>query len=309
MRTYMIGICSEDPEYASGLMLALNRVSKGEIEAMVFSRPEALGTCLPVHEPDLLVMDVHTQKPEEEKMRDREIKEIYGIPVCRLTEEPSEDGIFKYQSVREICQELLSHVRRPGGVGSQCSSCIAVFSPLGRCGKTALARALAGKGETGGGLCVELEEYAERSVHSEVLYQIKQRTPDIYEAVVREQVMEDGTMVLHVSGMYSELRDVQAEDLKWLHGQLLQPGRYQRLVYDIGSASLSDLSGLMTFDRIYMPVLSDERSVRKVNLFRETLRERRMGELLMRILPVELPEDAVLREDARQILKCVEACA
>ena len=182
-------------------------------------------------------------------------------------------------------------------VSSRPSGCIAVFSPRGRCGKTALARALAGKGETGGGLCVELEEYAERSVHSEVLYQIKQRTPDIYEAVVREQVMEDGTMVLHVSGMYSELRDVQAEDLKWLHGQLLQPGRYQRLVYDIGSASLSDLSGLMTFDRIYMPVETDKNARKKLEVFEKGLIEEGREDLSERMIRLNLPRFEMLPEE------------
>ena len=43
--TYRIGICCRDPEYASGLMLALNRISGGEIDAArsrtrVFTRGE-----------------------------------------------------------------------------------------------------------------------------------------------------------------------------------------------------------------------------------------------------------------------------
>ena len=192
-----------------------------------------------------------------------------------------------------------------GMAGSSDSGCIAVFSPLGRCGKTALARALAVSSGDRGGLYIGMEEYADCTVHSELLYQIRQRTPEIYEAVVREQTIEDGAAVLRVSGMFSELRDVQEEDLKWLHEQLLQPGRYQRLIYDIGGAALSDLSILRVFERIYMPVLPDDISVRKVGRFRELLREWRLGGLLARITPVEVPQDAVRAGDTCRILQCL----
>ena len=305
MRTYRIGICCRDPEYASGLMLALNRISGGEIEAMVFSRPEVVINCLPVHEPELLLMD-DWRTDEDEKEMDHEAEELYGIPVRRLTEQPSERGIYKYRSVKEICQELLTGLRRPGMDGSLDFGCVAVFSPLGRCGKTALARALAVSAGDWGGLYIGMEEYTDRAVHSELLYQIRQRTPEIYEAVVREQTIEDGAAVLHVSGMFSELRDVREEDLKWLHEQLLQPGRYRRLIYDIGGAALADLSILRIFERIYMPVLPDDISVRKLSRFREVLREWKLGGLLLRITPVEVPEEAVRTGDTYRILQCLE---
>lgn len=305
MRTYRIGICCRDPEYASGLMLALNRISGGEIEAMVFSRPEVLISCLPVHLPELLVMDDWKMNEDETEM-DREAEEFYGIPVRRLTEQPSERGIYKYRSVKEICQELLDGLRKPEVAGSLNSGCIAVFSPLGRCGKTALAHALAVSAGDRDGLYIGMEEYTDRTVHSELLYQIRQRTPEIYEAVVRECTIEDGAAVLRVSGMFSELRDVQEEDLKWLHEQLLQPGRYRRLIYDIGGAALSDLSILRLFERIYMPVLTDDISVRKIGRFREALREWKLGGLLVRITPVEVPADAAMSGDNGRILQCLE---
>ncbi len=309
MRTYRIGICSTDPEYAAGLMMALNQISRGEIEAVVFSRPEVVMTCVPFREPDLLIMDDWRAEGEETAEKMQELEKAYGIPVCRLTEQPSEEGIFKYQSVREICKALLTRLRDARGVVPRYSGSIAVYSPLGRCGKTALARALACTGGGRGMLYIDMEEFTEADVHSEVLYQIKQRIPDIYEAVVREQTMEEGMMILRVSGMYSELKDVQPEDLKWLHEQLLQPGRYQSLIYDVGSAVLSDISCLQVFDRIYMPVLPDDVSRRKVDHFREILRKRKLGELLLRICPVELSEDAIRTGDPQRILQCLEECA
>ena len=63
------------------------------------------------------------------------------------------------------------------------------------------------------------------------------------------------------------------------------------------------------FDRIYMPVLPDDVSRRKVDHFREILRKRKLGELLLRICPVELSEDAIRTGDPQRILQCLEECA
>ena len=302
MRTCRIGICSRDPEYASSLMLALNRISDGKAEAMVFSRPEVVSVCLPVQELDLLVLDGWAP---DELGEETDGANLEGIPVRRLTDSPSDEGTFKYQSVREICKDLLSEARKRSRVSTRLSGCLAVFSPLGRCGKTTLARALARAEADRDGLYIGMEEYTDCPVHSEILYQIKRRTPDIYEAVVREQISDGGIRTLRVSGMYPELRDVQRGDLEWAHEQLLQPGRYRTLIYDIGGAALGDLSILELFDRIYMPVLPDDRSRAKVEHMREVLSEMRLGIVLRRLIPVELPQDAVAEGDYRRVLACV----
>ena len=334
VRTYRVGICSRDPAYASNLMLALNRVSEGKVEAMVFSSPNLILTCMPVQEPDLIVMDgfirpdresVHivtdsfarpdrsitdselyeTESPDDDRKKASEWKKELGIEVVVLTETPSVFGIYKYQSVRGICKELLERLHKQSAAGSQRSGCIAVFSPLGRCGKTTLARALARAEESRGGLYIGMEEYADRTVHSEVLYQIHRRSPDVYEAVVRELTSEEGVCCLRLSDTYSDLLDVQRSDLEWFHEQLLQPERYRTLIYDVGGASLSSPEVLECFDHILMPVLPGNVAVGKVERFRSSLREAGLGGLLCRIHQVELPADAIERMDESAILACI----
>lgn len=328
VRTYRVGICSPDPGYASNLMLGLNRVSAGKVEAMVFSSPEMILTCMPIREPDLIIMDGNVPEDPQEAVaeyhtdsatqysstQDPAIREYasywekkLGTQVLVLTETPSTFGVCKYRSVREICQVLLERLQKANASVPQRFGCIAVFSPLGRCGKTALARALA-RAESGrGGLYIGMEEYTDRTVHSEVLYQIHRRAPEIYEAVVREQTSEDGITCLRMSDTYSDFRDVQKPDLEWFHSQLLQPERYRTLIYDVGSASLSSPVVLDCFDRIYMPVLSDPGSLGKLEHFRNALRDSGQGELLRKIRSVELPKESVEAFDEQRLLDCVGA--
>ena len=103
---------------------------------MVFSSPEVMTVCLAVQETELLVLDGWKKDTLGSEFSET------GIPVCMLTEQPSDQGIYKYQSARDICKALLGVLQKERSVSSQPSGCLAVFSPLGRCGKTALARAL-----------------------------------------------------------------------------------------------------------------------------------------------------------------------
>ena len=311
MRGRRIGICSRDPDYAASLMMALNRMSGGAIEAVVYSRPEVAVKCRVVQEPDLILLDgfPDPEGNEEDPVRaasgwSREL----GVPVVAMTEEPSEQGtLFKYQSVRGICREILGKLQSERKSGMQRSGCIAVFSPLGRCGKTTLARALAAAEADRGGLYIGMEEYPDRTVRSEVLYQIKQRSPDVYEAVAREIVTEGGISCIHLSGMYPDLRDVQKEDLEWFHAQLLQPERYRTLITDVGAAALAGPELLACYDRIYMPLPRGEGVEAKLRQFREYMRERKQGEVLRRIVPLELSAEVVERGDPRELLSGLSA--
>ena len=259
MRKYRIGICCQDMQYAANLSLALGRESGGALEAVIFSSPESARTYLTVQDLDLLL----TEWPDEV---------METLSVVSLTARPEDKGIYMYQSVREITQEILYHAESRV-VSSQPSGSIAVFSPVGRSGKTTLARALAARDIGGGTLYIGYEDYSDRAVHSDLLYRVKQRIPGILEAAEAEIVTEEDIRMLFVSGMYPDKIDVQSEDLKWFSGQLLQQGKYHTLIYDVGCGRIGDPEVLTAFDQIYIPILEDELSKRKLETFRTMLRE------------------------------------
>ena len=292
MKCIRIGICSEDDRYAASLAMAVGRESDGRIRVQAICRPGDVPGITSDQPLDLWL----TESPE--------CFEDAPYTVVPLTSRPEEKGIYKYQPVRDIVGQLRKCI---GGenVTSRPSGCIAVFSPLGRCGKTTLARAIAASEPEGSALCIAMEDYSERQVRSELLYMISVRAPELWETVARETVGEGGCACLHLSGMYTELRDVGVSDLRWLSEQLLLPGRYSTLVYDVGGAALPEPACLQAFERIYMPVCSGYRAERKLETFRSGLYSVGLGDIWKRMIQVELPPGIGETAEPEEIMKYI----
>ena len=276
MKELRIGICSRDDRYAASLAVALGRESGGAVKVMAVIRPESFADMEVLPPPDLWL----AEEPEEIGS-----EQVLIVP---LTDRQDREGVFKYQPVQEILRELKRLGRRQNDP-VQTSGSIAVFSPLGRSGRTTLARAVAATEPYGRGLYIGMEDACDQVVHSELLYQIKVRAPELRETAEREIREEAGLSCLRLSGMCSELRDVQLPDLQWFSERLLESGQYSTLVYDVGLGAMCDISLLQAFDRIYLTVLSDPLSERKLDVFRSLLLEQGLGRLWQSMIPVEIP--------------------
>lgn len=226
-----------------------------------------------------------------------------GMTVIPLVSSPEEQGVFMYQSVQGIIRQI-RFLTESSTAASHHSGCIAVFSPLGRCGKTTLARALVQEKPAGKALYIGMEEYSDRPVHSDLLYRVKQRTPGLPEAAAGEVILEDGIMSLYPAGSYLEWRDVQSEDIRWLFEQL-RDGGTETVVMDLGGAVPSELSLLTAFDRILMPVREDVLSGRKVEMFLSLLEEQGLAETAQRIRKVEVPAEFCDPPDYPQVIRCI----
>ena len=294
MRRYRIGICCSDTLYAESLALALERESGGAFLTTCFSSPEKIAGVGAVRELDLILSE---WVPAVEKKG-----EELGIPFVNLTSRPADDGIFMYQSVREIAQEILVYLKPPGQI-SHPSGCLAVFSPLGRCGKTTLARAIASSDPSGMGIYIGLEDYGERPVHSELLYMARQKIDGFIEAAEAEICTETGISELVLSGITMDARDVQSADVRWLAEQLLRSGRYTTVSFDLGTGMLADPEMLLSFGQIFMPVLGDEVSIRKLEAFFSNMKMCGLGGVLSKIRTVEVPKECCDRRDYAGVLR------
>ncbi|MBR3539009.1 MAG: hypothetical protein IKN79_08045 [Eubacterium sp.] len=290
MKELRIGICSRDDRYAASLAMALGRESGGEVKVTAVIRPESFSDMEALPPPDLWL----AESPEE----------INGdvIPVVALTSRQDQEGVYKYQPVREILREL-KRLGRGRSASVQHSGCIAVFSPLGRSGRTTLARAITAMEPSGAGLYIGMEDSGDQVVHSELLYQIKVRAPELWETAVQEIREEAGIACLRLSGMCSELRDVQQPDLQWFSHRLLDSGRYTTLVFDVGLGALAEISMLQVFDRIYLTVLPDPHSGHKLDVFRSLLLELGLSSLWQSMIPVEIPPDVT---EPAEIIRYIE---
>jgi hypothetical protein len=71
---------------------------------------------------------------------------------------------------------------------------------------------------------------------------------------------------------------------------LLKSGRYTTIVFDFGSAAISDMRILGLFETIYMPVLRDDISLGKIEVFLSVLKEMGLRNVITKIVKVDVPD-------------------
>ena len=253
------------------LMNHINSDRDNPLFALAFSSEGELYGYLETKTLDVLLMDENIPLDESK------------VPVaCRMifmtrdrvdgSEEISHNRIFKYSRVRNISSEILRYMniddtdRRRKLFRSY-----AVISPIGRCGKTNLAVSLCMNDEVRGGLYVGMEEYSAFHDHEDVLanviYLVKQRSPDLTGYMEQNIVELEEYSVLGYLGSYIDALELDSEDMVWLIDEFRRWGRYTTVVFDMGQAVLKDLAILGAFDEIMVPELKDELSQDKLGMF------------------------------------------
>ena len=127
-------------------------------------------------------------------------------------------------------------------------------------------------------------------MRSNILYLIKSRSTDLGEAIDAELISESGVRNIYLSGTYVDTRDVTKDDMKMLLDALLKTGRFTSIVCDIGGAAFNDLSVLDSFDRIYMPVLKDQQSIKKLEIYMKYMKETGKQNVLRKTKTVYVPD-------------------
>ena len=130
-------------------------------------------------------------------------------------------------------------------------------TPIGRSGKTRLAKQLASCDEVRGGIYIGMEDFSdrERALRSKILYLLKIKSPELGGAIDREVLSEGAFHALYITGTYIDSRIVSSEDVALLRDSLLDTGRFSTIVFDIGGAAIDGPEVLSAFDRIYMPTI------------------------------------------------------
>ena len=298
MKTYSVGICDKDSEYAGALMDYVNGRKKLGLRLHSFTGVEAVKNYLNSENLDLIITD----NMQSFSISDGEY-EYMGIKTVLLSEAGLEfDGedsgeerghvIYKYQKAERICRQIKNMLRIEKKDVRRVASTMVVYSPIGRCGKTTFAKALAQSDEVRGGLYVAMENFGTSvsGLENDVLYLIKTRSARLEEALVQQIRYEDGIYSLQLSGTFLDSHDVNVSDMDQLRTSLLQLGRYSTIVFDIGSAAIEDYKILEGFDRLYVPVLRDEVSMSKFEVFMKLLKDLDMRSLITRIITVDVPD-------------------
>lgn len=300
MKKYQVGICDSDIEFTVNLMDSLNGNESGKICCKAFSTLPAIRDYLAADDLDLII----TGDISECEMTEDGIT-FMDVPVWVLSEERKDQSgwtevnptvfIYKYGGVTAFYETIIRNLSASKPSSRRMGELIAVYSPVGRSGKTRLARQIAALDEVRGGIYIGMEDFSDRkeALGSKILYLLKIRSPELAGAIEKEVVSEGTYHALYVTGTYMDSRIVLAEDIRFMTDRLLDTGRYSTVVFDIGGAALENLEVLNSFDRIYMPSLEDETSNRKVSCFYELLRSTGQRKLLTKIKSVLLPDAEV----------------
>lgn len=313
MKNYKVLLCDYEEDFVVALMNYVNRNSNIPVLTMAFTDVKQLVDYFHTHKADLLVVNAVWKE-------DLILKSVSSVPMLWVLdgEKPEQkegtdsNYISKYTPAPAYSRRMLQILSEQSACMHREGSgiCMAVYSPIGRCGKTRLSHALCKaqvvSTEVLNGSCVYvgMEEYGEPEQEQHemetLLYYVKQRTTNLSMKMKSLATEEQGYDVLVSSLTYQELRELHKDEMQWLLDSIRKEGCYDLLVADIGSGSFTSLELLAEFDVLYLPYLQDENSRRKVQAFCQGLKQYGLWEGISDMCyPVLLEDRNVSAEEAR----------
>ena len=176
---------------------------------------------------------------------------------------------------------------------------IAIYSPIHRIGKTTFAMELAKEyAKTKKTIYINMEEYAgfdgsEQQGRNlgDLLYYVKQGNPNM--AVrMEEMVVQKGDLdYLLPIPIALDLKQVTEEEWKGLFDEFRHNSSYERIVLDIGESIQGLFQILKLCNRIYMPILKDEISMRKIKKYETNLERLHLQEVYSKTYTFVMPDN------------------
>ena len=225
--------------------------------------------------------------------------------VCRHRDKMEKEAIYRYLSVEEILKRVLRIIKAEEAEGKwELFATYAVISPIGRSGKTRLAKSICLMDEVRGGLYIGMEAYGERKQEtsetvtdktcgmSELAYLIRIQSGQIFEYLDKSVVVEGGISMIASPEVYLDIRELNRSDVSWFIKKLIAYGRYTTIVFDIDGSVLGDITILGEFDHVFVPVLDGGYAEEKVAAFQRLLEKQELQKVVMRMQQVVVPDHA-----------------
>ena len=284
----MIGLAGAETNFLHRLMDYVN--GRGEAEAFLCTREERLKDEISKKEPSVIFCMEEFAKGEN-----LSVQRINFIP-----EPDRKEGIYQFQSAGSLYKEMRRYIWKeaPKRVAAdQEQQIIAVYSPLGRSGKTSFALAYAREHSF---FYIGLEEYGiitnDFCAEGGLLYHIKNRKEDILSYMSGVMEEWEGVIVLGSPVLFTDIRQLTGEDMAWFLSELRKQADMPSVIIDFGSNCLAHLEVLDLFDRVYVPILSGVTEERKLSQFKSLLfemngrMEDQLKEIIVPVLSWKDPE-------------------
>lgn len=303
MEVKVLAICDAEKQYAIRLMEAFCEKKNFGFQVHVFSNVTELEQFLAQVQIEILLISGSYMS---EKVSCFNIGKIILLSDGEVFEEFSDyESIYKYQSADHILKEILCHyaeyARPVAGMfyGKKEFEVHGVYSPVGRCGKSALAEALAGKfGKNKKTLLLDLQSFSAIQEQlgegelwdlADMIYFLRQgKKTFLYKlgSIVRSKGTFDYILPMKTP---ADLRSVTLAEWTELLEKLASDSDYHVIVIDFGS-DVCGLFGLLSqCTKIYTPMLVDTESKRKMENFEWILRDENFEKVIESIQKVYLP--------------------
>lgn len=284
-------ICDREIRYANGL--GENIVERDDLAVKVyvcssFEHVLELEQAKKIH---IFIVDEEITYAQRTQIGANQVFVLARGKVADLGEE--EWAIGKYQCADEIIRQVFEfYVDRTKENVMRCmykerARLVAVYSPIHRVGKTTFALALGREcAKSKKVLYLNLEEYAGMEVSQDtnmnlgdLLYYLRQGNGNLgirLQAAVKE---DEGLDVVPPIPVVLDLKEVTQEEWEALITQLLENSLYEMVVLDVGESVQGLFPLLELCDRVYMPVLEDEISRRKIKQYQDNVEQLKLEKL------------------------------
>ena len=307
----ILTVYDEDELYCKRLSLYLRQNTKLPFQIYPVCNPEKLEQFLKKKEADLLLLSEKNAKSLHFSPKSK--RTLYLTEENILSKKKKNNAIYKYQSADRIMREILLQygelaLLENNGQGK--AEIFMIYSPLGRSGKTALAYEIAdilGKNrktlflslsESGsaakqfeglvGFHALKANETKERECLTEALYHFKENTlsPMILKALSYDR--KTYSTILPVRSP-EDMQSISPRELAVFLDKLSEESGVAALVLDTDCSLSKYLDCFTQCKKIFMPVLPDPISQKKLAFFQSYLKKNLSEEVLEKFVQCEIP--------------------
>ncbi len=258
-----IGILDEEMEYVGRLAAYLNRMNKGSIQCSAFTQKDKLYEFVQQHHPEVIMST-------NERLLMCMAEEYNKICYIWLTEGQQEKKQFhpinRYQSGVRIAKEVNRILYADALYLVQQHPLVAVYSPIGRCGKTQMILDYIQGQDEKRWMYIGMEDYGVVCDADRIdwLYLVKERKED----KLLEWIGQSNGIVESPFSPF-DTKTMKLEDMEWFLQLLKKEKGYHGIFFDIGTGILQDIQCLTLFDQVIVPYIEEPVSLQKKEKFEQ----------------------------------------
>lgn len=278
MQKFKIGVWDDEIEYVTRLTAFLQKYGKGKWDVSAFTDEKTIQAYLKKNSLDLIVgTDEDGLKIFRE---DDQISKLWLTDDAKKTvmDKPEWNVLYRFQSVDVIGKKIKQIIKEKQCNQDKSKWLVAIYSPIGRCGKTTFALDFVKTDTYGRWLYVGMEDYssfgdndvAKKEQADDFFYYWKTHNEERVKSYLKsvDNVIASGNS-------FFDARQVNNEDIVWLR-KVIQSSNYRGILFDVGSGVLQDFHMLKIFDVVLVPYVEEESALKKRSNFEAMFRYQEM---------------------------------